>query len=418
MADPEDAPPAPEDAVLDDVPPLDFDLRVALDSIPFRAGGVVVEPEVPALLRGDAGRLRWLLSALAGGRPSATLAVALEEESRSGFLLYFAVRGEGTAPLPAEPGRRTLLEEAARRLGGRLGNGAFFTAWLGRPAGPPDPPPLAPLHGLPLLLSGGDLPARRALAMPLEAAGARVETTEDGPAAGGALGAAGWGARPVALVCATPEDATSGATRQQPFPEPPAGLRAVLLAPRGRRGDARRAQEAGFAAYLPLPVPDALLVEAVASVAAAHPSPGLVTRFTVAEARKRRVRLLVVEGNASRRLITAGLLENLGYRVRTAADGDEAVAALGTGRHDLVFLDVATRGVFGLDAVRRIRAGEGGVTDPAVPVVGLTSPERIEARGHALAAGMDDVAVKPLRQDQLAALVLRWVPGAAPFSRA
>ncbi len=127
MADPEDAPPAPEDAVLDDVPPFDFDLRVALDSIPFRAGGVVVEPEVPALLRGDAGRLRWLLSALAGGRPSATLAVALEEESRSGFLLYFAVRGEGTAPLPAEPGRRTLLEEAARRLGGRLGNGACFT---------------------------------------------------------------------------------------------------------------------------------------------------------------------------------------------------------------------------------------------------------------------------------------------------
>jgi CheY-like chemotaxis protein len=80
-------------------------------------------------------------------------------------------------------------------------------------------------------------------------------------------------------------------------------------------------------------------------------------------------------------------------------------------------MDLATRGVGALETVRRLRAGEAGVPDPEVPVVGLISAGRIDVRGHALAVGMNDVAVKPPGQDQLEILIARWAQGPAPASR-
>lgn len=111
------------------------------------------------------------------------------------------------------------------------------------------------------------------------------------------------------------------------------------------------------------------------------------------------VRVLVVEDNATNRLIATKLLENLGACVETADDGYEGVEAAARGGFDLILMDIQMPGIDGLEATRRIRAMEGPVSD--LPIVALTANVLSHQRQAYLDAGMDGVIGKPISPTDL-----------------
>jgi two-component system chemotaxis sensor kinase CheA len=123
--------------------------------------------------------------------------------------------------------------------------------------------------------------------------------------------------------------------------------------------------------------------------------------------------VLVVDDTAVVRELERSILEGAGYRVRTAADGRQALAALADAPADLVVTDVDMPGCDGLQLTRSIRA------EPAwagLPVVVVTSKSADADRRRALEAGADAYLRKgDLDQRALLAVVGRLLgrPAAA-----
>jgi CheY-like chemotaxis protein len=105
-------------------------------------------------------------------------------------------------------------------------------------------------------------------------------------------------------------------------------------------------------------------------------------------------RILVVEDNATNRMIATKLLESLGGEVATAADGYLGVEAAAQGGFDLILMDVQMPGIDGLEAARRIRALGGAAAQ--TPIVALTANVLAHQRRAYLDAGMDGVVGKPI----------------------
>ncbi|MEO6340740.1 MAG: ATP-binding protein [Caulobacteraceae bacterium] len=104
--------------------------------------------------------------------------------------------------------------------------------------------------------------------------------------------------------------------------------------------------------------------------------------------------ILVVEDNATNRLVATKILEGLGAQVTTADDGILGVEAVTAMTFDLVLMDVQMPRMDGVEATRTIRALDGPVS--RVPIVGLTANVMLHQWQEYRAAGMDGVASKPI----------------------
>ena len=105
------------------------------------------------------------------------------------------------------------------------------------------------------------------------------------------------------------------------------------------------------------------------------------------------LRVLLVEDNATNRLIAGRMLEALGARVTTADDGVQGVAAARQG-FDLILMDIQMPGMDGVEATHRIRALKGPAG--ATPILAMTANAMAHQRASYLAAGMDGAIAKPL----------------------
>ena len=103
-------------------------------------------------------------------------------------------------------------------------------------------------------------------------------------------------------------------------------------------------------------------------------------------------------------LLARTLLEREGCDVDHARAGEEALAAVQVGAYDLILMDVRMPGLSGEQTARRLRA-EGIET----PIVALTADVFDDDRQACLAAGMNDVLVKPLTPQALRAVLSRWL---------
>jgi len=117
----------------------------------------------------------------------------------------------------------------------------------------------------------------------------------------------------------------------------------------------------------------------------------------------RRLRLLVVDDSPANQKIATALLEKMGHRVDVAANGEEAVEAVRSLPYDLVFMDVQMPVMDGYQATGAIRS----LPDPMgkVTIVAMTANAMIGDKEKCLQAGMDDYLSKPINSKKLAAMV-------------
>jgi two-component system nitrogen regulation response regulator NtrX len=101
--------------------------------------------------------------------------------------------------------------------------------------------------------------------------------------------------------------------------------------------------------------------------------------------------ILVVDDESGVRSSLAGILGDEGYRVSAVGSGEEALAALGARRFDLVLLDVWLPGADGLEVLGRIRE-----TDAELPVLVISGHGTIETAVKAVRLGAQDFVEKPL----------------------
>jgi two-component system sensor histidine kinase BarA len=90
-------------------------------------------------------------------------------------------------------------------------------------------------------------------------------------------------------------------------------------------------------------------------------------------------------------------------------DGGSALSILRRQSFALVLMDWQMPDMDGLEATRRIRAGEAGEGPRKLPIVALTANAFAEDREACLAAGMNDFLTKPVLAGILNATVARWV---------
>jgi CheY-like chemotaxis protein len=122
------------------------------------------------------------------------------------------------------------------------------------------------------------------------------------------------------------------------------------------------------------------------------------------------VSILLVEDNATNRMIASRILEGLGATVRSAEDGERGVEAARGERFDLILMDIQMPGIDGLEATRQIRALPGD--SARTPIIALTANVMSHQRESYRAAGVDGVVGKPISPAALVAEIAR-VAGAA-----
>jgi len=106
------------------------------------------------------------------------------------------------------------------------------------------------------------------------------------------------------------------------------------------------------------------------------------------------VNILLVEDNATNRLVARTMLMRLGANVEEAEDGVIGLAAARRGAYDLILMDIQMPHMDGVEATRAIR----GLPDLAsqVPIIGLTANVMAHQSALYRAAGMNGVVAKPI----------------------
>ena len=190
----------------------------------------------------------------------------------------------------------------------------------------------------------------------------------------------------------------------------------VLLTSMGIRSDEPAFTQAGFASCLTKPIKPVQLREVLVRVVSgsklvrkvatqAKLDPKLASRLPL--------RVLLCDDNAVNQKVALRLLLQMGYRADLATNGRQALDALDKSPYDLVFMDVMMPEMDGLEATQIIRqrqkdrASYPNYKSPMV-IVAMTANAMQGDRDKCLAAGMDDYLAKPVRLEDIRAIIERW----------
>ncbi|HBF53250.1 MAG TPA: sigma-54-dependent Fis family transcriptional regulator, partial [Afipia sp.] len=108
--------------------------------------------------------------------------------------------------------------------------------------------------------------------------------------------------------------------------------------------------------------------------------------------------ILIVDDEADIRDLVAGILDDEGFKTRTARDSDTALAEISSRRPNLIFLDIWLQGskLDGLQLLEQIK-----LNHPEVPVVMISGHGNIETAVAAIKRGAYDFIEKPFKADRL-----------------
>ncbi|AMW29240.1 GAF domain-containing protein [Arthrospira platensis] len=117
-------------------------------------------------------------------------------------------------------------------------------------------------------------------------------------------------------------------------------------------------------------------------------------------------RILVVEDNPVNRLLLTTLLQDVGFEVREAENGQEAIALWQQWHPHLIFMDMHMPVIDGFEATQYIKQSE---VDAIPVVVAITASAFTEQRQNCIDAGCDDFISKPFRREQVLETLTKYL---------
>jgi len=448
-----------------DLEVLDMDMRDTVEdvarllAIQAHAKGLeviaLIDPGLPDLVRGDAGRLRQVLLNLGGNAVKFTQQgeVSIEckvvQKDDRGTLIRCEIRDTGMG-IPASridalftaftqvdssTTRRfggtglglSIVKRLVELMGGEVGVSSeegvgstfWFTARLGaaQEAAKARPAPPTELRGQRIVIVDDNMTNRKVLMGQLSLCGMEAVCASSADEALSMMRIAASAGRPfeVALLDHQMPDC-DGATLGKTILAEPAlrGARLILLTSSGQRGDGRMFSDLGFAAYLLKPVTHRDLTDCLMMVLGTQAegwrmaTQPIVTRHALRSQRHREAHhILLAEDNLVNQKVACRILEKLGYRVDVAADGQATFEAWQSGRYHAILMDCQMPILDGYETTRKIREQEGDGRH--VPIIALTAHAMKGADNECRAAGMDDYLSKPIDKEQLQKILNRWL---------
>jgi two-component system, sensor histidine kinase and response regulator len=210
-----------------------------------------------------------------------------------------------------------------------------------------------------------------------------------------------------------------------------AAVALVLLPSFGKRGHGEKAQQIGIAACLQKPVRQSELYDCLTTVMARSAGiepvtpTSLVSRHSVREAEVQQedktfsnVRIIIAEDNMVNQRVALAQLRRLGYRAEAVPNGRELLKALENAEVDLILMDCQMPEMDGFAATAEIRRREGATRHTII--IAMTADAFDGDDERCLAAGMDDYLSKPVKAEVMRQKLERWAgpPETAGFSDA
>jgi PAS domain S-box-containing protein len=200
----------------------------------------------------------------------------------------------------------------------------------------------------------------------------------------------------------------------------------MMLSSADQQQDIARCRSIGINSCLTKPVRASMLLNtileilenalgAVSSVASARPFTGqrsqqnneITPLIPVASPNQGKLRILLAEDNAINQKVASATLHRRGFQVTIVNNGLEAIEAIENQTFDLVLMDVQMPKMDGLQATAAIRRRE-TASGGHLPIIALTAHAMQEDRERCLTAGMDDYAAKPINPSELEKTIRKW----------
>ncbi|MBW1958395.1 MAG: response regulator [Deltaproteobacteria bacterium] len=398
-----------------DLENIDFDLRTAMDEVTDLVAMkahekgleyvAMVHPEVPSLLCGDPGRLRQILINLVGNATKFTekgevvVKATLEDENTTHATIRFSVTDTGIGIPQDRMGRLfkafsqadgsttrkyggtglglTISKQLAEMMGGQIGvkseegkgSEFWFTAILEKQPEDREEKISVPrdIKGKRILIVDDNATNRYILREQLKSWGCLYGETSSGMQALEELRLAVDSKDPYEIAIIDMQmPGINGETLGQKIKQDPdlKNIIMVMMSSMGQRGDAKRLEEIGFAAYMIKPIKQSKLYDCLAMVTGMQKETAkerpvkIVKRHSLSEDQKRRVRILLAEDNIINQKVALNILKKYGYSADTVANGLEAVKVLETIPYDIVLMDCQMPEMDGYEATREIRKME------------------------------------------------------------
>jgi len=117
--------------------------------------------------------------------------------------------------------------------------------------------------------------------------------------------------------------------------------------------------------------------------------------------------ILLIDDDASVRVMLGRSLERAGHCVTGAADGTEGLRAFRDASYDAIVTDIIMPGIEGIATIRAFRAEDG-----AIPIIAMTGGSDASARllEPATQFGATATLTKPFSAKDLVALITRLLP--------
>lgn len=124
--------------------------------------------------------------------------------------------------------------------------------------------------------------------------------------------------------------------------------------------------------------------------------------------------VLVVEDNVINQKVVCKMLERLQIPSTIAVNGREAVELCSRQPFELIFMDIQMPEMDGLEATRAIRSADDHGHAPVI--IALTANAMQGDRERCLQAGMDDYLAKPIKQQDIESMIVKWFPASGAMS--